>query len=130
VPLVCAAQCREAPTVQMDERAAESHLLAKKDPELTARGDQRIRLRRVVVLVTVDRKGVICDVRPVEGPKELQQIAVKAVKKYWKYRPFLVNWKPVVAQFPVSITFVDPKPEPELKAQFSELRGEIGQAAA
>ena len=129
-PVIGAAECREAPSVQMDERAGESHLLAKEDPELPTSGDKLIRARKVVVLVTVDREGAICDVKPVEGPLELRQAAVKAVKKHWKYRPFLVNWKPVVAQFPVTVRFTRPKTEPELKARSPEPCLEGGHANA
>jgi hypothetical protein len=116
-PGVCAAQCGETPAVEMDERTAKSHLLAKREPELPAGVDRLLRRRVVIVLVTVDREGAICDARPVRGPEELRKAAVEAVKKHWKYRPFLVNWKPVVARFPVSVTFAAPKKEPNLKAK-------------
>jgi len=125
-----AAQCREKPTVQMDERTAESHLLEKKDPELPAAASGLVRLRRIVLLVTVDREGTICDVRPLTGPKELRRAAVTVVKKHWKYRPFLVDWKPVVVRFPVSVTFVVPKSGPEMKAKAPETSAPEGQQAA
>lgn len=129
-PVIGAAQCREAPSVLMDERAGESHLLAKKDPELPAGVDKLLRVREVVVLVTVDREGAICDVRAVEGPPELRRAAVRAVKKHWKYRPFLVNWKPVVARFPVRVRFTRPKSEVQLKAGSPAPCWEGGRAAA
>ena len=114
-PVALAGACREKPSVQMDERAAQSHLLAKKDPELPAGDGMLVRARRVVVLVTVDREGTICDAKAVRGPEELREAAARAVKKHWKFRPFLVDWKPVVAQFPVSVRFVRLRTEPELK---------------
>ncbi len=115
-PAVCAGQCGETPAVEMNERTANSHLLAKKDPELPAGSDRLIHVRVVVVLVTVDREGAICDARAVRGPEALREAAVEAVNKHWKFRPFLVNWKPVVARFPVSVTFAKPKAEPTRKA--------------
>ena len=75
------------------------------------------RVRKVVLLVTVDRQGVICEVRPVAGPRGLRRAAVKTVTKHWRYRPFLVDWKPVVARFPVSVEFVLAEPEPRLTAR-------------
>ncbi len=98
----------------MDERTAESHLLAKKDLVLPADVPELARLRTVVLLVTVDREGTICAVKPVLGPKELREAAVKTVRKHWRYRRFLLDWKPVVAQFPVTVRFALPKAEPRL----------------
>lgn len=105
----------------MDERTAETHLLSKQDPVLPAPVPALAHVRKVVLLVTVDRQGIICDVRPVAGPKALRRVAVNTVKKHWRYRPFLVDWKPVVARFPVSVKFVLPKSEPRLTARWGEV---------
>jgi hypothetical protein len=112
----CAAQCSEKPTVMMNESAAETHLLAKKYPELPAHISPLVPIQEVTVLVTVNRKGVICGVKAVEGPEELRPAAVRTVKEHWRYRPFRVNWQPVVAQFPVRVRFVLPKREPRMIA--------------
>ncbi len=116
VPGLCRAQCRETPTVLMDERTAETHLLARKDLELPTNAPRFADVKKVTLLVTVDRKGTICDARPVAGPQELRSRAVRAVKAHWRYRPFLVDWKPVVARFPVTVRFVTRKAEPRLMA--------------
>jgi hypothetical protein len=116
VPEFCRAQCREGPTVLMDERTAETHLLTRRDPELPTNAPALARTEPVRLLVTVDRKGAICDVRPVAGPQHLRNRAVRAVRKHWRYRPFLIDWKPVVARFPVTVRFVSRKPEPRLTA--------------
>lgn len=108
-PPTCAAQCRETPTVQMDERTAGSHLLAKKDLVLPERIPRRFRIEKVVLLITVDREGAICEVQAKTGPKGLRHSAVQTVKEHWRYRRFLVDWKPVVAQFPVTVKFLLPK---------------------
>ena len=110
------ARCAEKPGVLMDERTAETHLLAKKDPVLPSNPPRLARMEKVVLLVTVDRKGVICDVKAVRGPKRLRRIAVRTVKEHWRYRPFLLNWKPVVAKFPVTVHFALPKEEPHVTA--------------
>lgn len=116
VPDFCRAQCRETPTVLMDERTAETHLLARKDPELPTNAPALARVEKITLLVTVDRQGAICDVRPVAGPQHLRSRAVRAVRKHWRYRPFLIDWKPVVARFPVTVRFASRKPEPRLTA--------------
>jgi hypothetical protein len=120
IPRLWASGCSETPSVLMDERTAETHLLSKQDPVLPAPVPALARVRKVVLLVTVDRQGAICDVRPVAGPKALRRIAVKTVKKHWRYRPFLVDWKPVVARFPVSVRFILPQAEPRLTARRGE----------
>jgi hypothetical protein len=108
-------QCREKPAVFLDERTAATHLLAKVDPELPAAANQLDMTEAVVLRVTVDRRGKICDLKPVSGPPELQRPALKTVKKHWRYRPFRLNWKPVVAQFPVTVRFNLPRREPRTK---------------
>lgn len=109
-------ECREKPKVVMDERSAESHLITKMDPELPESGSRLVRPHRVVVVVTVDRDGTICHTSAVSGPEALRVLAAKAVKKHWKYRPFLVDWEPVVAQFPVSVHFVRSRTETDSRA--------------
>lgn len=121
IPRLWASGCSETPSVLMDERTAETHLLSKRDPVLPVQVLELVRVRKVVLLVTVDRQGAICDVRPVAGPKTLRRVAVKTVKKHWRYRPFLVDWKPVVARFPVSVRFVLPQEEPRLTARREEV---------
>jgi hypothetical protein len=116
MPQSGAAQCSEEPTVLMDERTAESHLLSKKDLVLPAEVPELARVRAVVLLVTVDREGTICAVKPVLGPKELQEAAVKTVKEHWRYRRFLLDWKPVVVHFPVTVKFALPRNESRITA--------------
>ncbi len=116
LPRSTVAQCSEEPTVLMDERTAESHLLAKKDLVLPADVPELAKVRTVVLLVTVDREGDVCEVKPVLGTKALQETAVRIVKEHWRYRRFLLDGKPVVAQFPVTVRFMLPKNEPRLTA--------------
>jgi hypothetical protein len=96
------AVCEEKPTVWMDERTAASHLLSKRDLEVPA-AFPLARVNEVKLLVTVDRDGAICDVRAMAGPKELRPAAVQIVWNHWRYRRFLVDWKPTVVQFPVTV---------------------------
>ncbi len=107
-------QCREKPGVQLNERAALSHLLAKRDALLPEHWPRPLRPPEVVVIVTVDRQGKVCNVRPLAGPRQLMPHAVRTVQRHWRFRPFRVDWKPVVAEFPVSVKFVPPRHEPQL----------------
>lgn len=116
-PATGATQCLEAPAVQMDERTAQSHLLAEKDLVLPEPIPKHFRIEKVVVIVTVDRDGGICEVKGRKGPKNLWPSAVQTVKEHWKYRRFLVNWKPVVAQFPATVKFLVPKEQPRQTVQ-------------
>jgi len=104
-PLLAAAECPEQPGVWMNEETAASHLLARRDPQLPAgrRGIRRV--EKVVLLITVDRQGSVCHLRPVSGRADLRNLAVAQVREHWRYRPFFVNGKPVVAQFPVTVKF-------------------------
>ena len=100
--------CREPPAVWMGEATAASHLLAWRDALLPA-GTAHLGLRRMVVLrVTVDRQGKICEVSPVAGRRALIDTAVRTVKKHWRYRRFLVDGRPAVVQFPFTLRFVLP----------------------
>ncbi len=108
-PYIAHAACPEKPTVQMDEFTARSHLTAKRDVELPAALTRFTRPQVVMLLVTVDRRGSICDLQAVAGPAELRSEAMRVVKKHWRFRPFRVDWKPVVAQFPVSVRCVPPR---------------------
>ena len=110
------AQCRERPALFLDEHTAATHLLAKIDPELPATPNHLAMAEPVVLRVTVDRRGVICHLEPISGPPELHRLARNTVKKHWRYRPFRLNWKPVVAQFPVTVRFNPPKRGPRPKS--------------
>ena len=117
LPCRVSGQCREEPRIQLNERAALSHLVAKRDAVLPERWPRRARLPRVVVRVRVDRQGEICSVRAVAGPPELMPHAVRTVRKHWRFRPFRVDWKPTAAEFSVSVKFVPPRRDLRLVAR-------------
>ena len=123
------AACSEKPTVWMNERTAATHLRAKRDLELPASMAWIGGIQEVTLLVTVDRKGRICEVEPTAGLAGLISEAVKAVRKHWRYRPFLVDWKPVVAQFPVTVRFFPPKQE-DVRRRTARVFGLTRRAAA
>jgi hypothetical protein len=126
LPCRVSGQCREEPRIQLNERAALSHLVAKRDAVLPERWPRRARLPKVVVRVRVDRQGKICSVRAVAGPPELRPHAVRTVQRHWRFRPFRVDWKPTAAEFSVSVKFVPPRREPRLVARDINPLSKIG----
>lgn len=105
-PQMGLAQCSEKPTVWMSEHTAASHLLASRKIVFPAEAPVLVQIRKVVVTVTVNRRGAICQAKASAGPKELWQAAEQNVKSFWRYRPFLLDGKAVVVQFPVTVHFV------------------------
>lgn len=99
-------QCTKGPTVWMNERTAASHLLKSMKFVYPAEAPMLAHIRSVVVIVTVNRKGRICEANATAGPTELRQSAEKIVRRSWRYRPFVLDQKPVVVQFPVTVNFV------------------------
>lgn len=59
---------------------------------------------RVVLSAMVSEDGRVGDVKVVEGPSVLAPAAVEAVKA-WKYRPFLLDGKPVKRETKIMIDF-------------------------
>lgn len=100
------ARCKEKPTAWMNERTAASHLLSSRKFVFPAVLPVLAHVRSVEVLVTVDRTGGVCEAKAETGPTELRAAAEKIVRTYWRYRPFLLDWKPVVVQMPVTVNFV------------------------
>ena len=100
------AQCAEKPTVWMSERTAASHLLASRKFVFPAVVPVLAHIRSVVVIVTINRTGGVCEARAEAGPAELRAAAEKIARTSWRYRPFLLDWKPVVVQTPVTVNFV------------------------
>jgi hypothetical protein len=49
---------------------------------------------RLTLIVLVGEDGNVRDAKKMSGPENLAPAAIEAVKK-WKYRPFLINGKPI-----------------------------------
>lgn len=121
------AQCSEKPTVWMSERTAASHLLASRKFVFPTEAPVLAQIQDVIVTVTVDRTGTICKAKASAGPVELRQPAERIVKSFWRYRSFLLDRKPVVVQFPVTVNFVLSVDKRNVKAP--EIAGESLQNA-
>jgi protein TonB len=57
---------------------------------------------------TVDKAGQVKDVSVVSGHPMLSRAAMQAVKQ-WRYKPYLLNGKPVDAETRVTINFKLPQ---------------------
>lgn len=115
--LLCADEgtgaCQERPIAIVDEAAGVSHLVARRDPDLPPGYPWTGTPPEVILRATVDREGIICDLKPLAGPRELFRPAMNTVKRYWRYRPFLLDWKPAPVQFPIRVYFGPPKRQPQ-----------------
>ncbi|MGD0890136.1 MAG: energy transducer TonB [Terracidiphilus sp.] len=58
----------------------------------------------VILQATISKQGEISEIRPLCGPKILQEACIKAVRK-WKYRPYLFNGQPVELETTITSVF-------------------------
>lgn len=58
----------------------------------------------VVLQATISPEGNVTDLQVVTGPPALQQSAIDAVKS-WRYKPFLLDGKPVAVETQVNVVF-------------------------
>jgi TonB family protein len=58
----------------------------------------------VVLQAIVDKEGTIRDLQLVSGPRELAASAIEAVKQ-WRYRPYLLNGRPVEVETQIQVNF-------------------------
>jgi len=62
----------------------------------------------VKIRATIGQLGQVMDIRPVSGPISLLPAAMNAIR-VWRYKPTLVNERPVQAQQDVTIEFRPPQ---------------------
>jgi peptidyl-prolyl cis-trans isomerase A (cyclophilin A) len=58
----------------------------------------------VVLAASIDTDGTVKELHVVSGPDQLQQAALDAVKQ-WRYRPYLLNGRPVEVRTQINIIF-------------------------
>jgi TonB family protein len=58
----------------------------------------------VALLGVISKEGTIEDLKVINGPSIFQQAAIDAVHK-WRYRPYLLNGKPVAVQTTIYVVF-------------------------
>lgn len=58
----------------------------------------------VIAALTIDEKGVPVSAKALEGPEALQAIAIDWAKE-WRFKPVMLNGKPVKARFKLTMVF-------------------------
>ena len=79
-------------------------LIRRIDPRYPEEAKANHTQGNVVLRVTIDKDGNVADVKPVQGDAMLADAAMKAVSQ-WKYRPYLLNGKPVEVETTITIQF-------------------------
>jgi protein TonB len=83
-------------------------LLEKIVPTYPARAQQEMVEGEVVLQALISKDGTIADLRPISGPQVLSDAAMNAVKR-WRFKPYLVNGKPVEVQTNIRVNFALPR---------------------
>ena len=93
--------------VQVSQGVTESVLIHKVQPVYPIEA-RNLRVQGSVVLnATIGEDGSTRDLKIVSGPQVLAQAATDAVRQ-WRYRPSLLNGKPIVTQKEITIIFKAP----------------------
>jgi len=86
----------------------QSLLLDKVLPTYPTQAQQAQVQGEVVLQALIAKDGTIADLRPVSGPQVLSEAAMKAVRQ-WRFKPYLVDGKPVEVQTNIRVNFNLPK---------------------
>ncbi|MGH9497494.1 MAG: TonB family protein [Candidatus Sulfotelmatobacter sp.] len=90
--------------VQVPTDAMQKLLVHQVDPAYPLEA-RRQNLRAVIALhIVVGRDGSVLSVRPLNGPDVLAQAAVDALR-WWKFQPYLVDGKAVIAETNLAVEF-------------------------
>ncbi len=86
-------------------------------PRYSRQGDRHARPETVKVRTTIGELGQVLDVKRVSGSFSLLPAAISAIR-LWRYKPTLVNQRPVQAQQDVTIEFRPPQHSPRTLARY------------
>jgi hypothetical protein len=86
-------------------------------PRYSKQGDRRARPETVKVRTTIGELGQVLDVKRVSGSFSLLPAAISAIRQ-WRYKPTLVNQRPVQAQQDVTIEFRPPQHSPRTPTRY------------
>lgn len=90
--------------IRVSAQVAEANLIHDVTPQYPPEaGRERIE-GTVVLLAVIGKDGTVQNVRVQSGLSMLAQAAIEAVKQ-WRYRPYLLNGKPVEIDSQITITF-------------------------
>lgn len=89
---------------QVPERVAEGMKIYDVPPHYPYRARMQGLEGEVIINATIDTKGNLTHIQVVQGAKILAESAVDAVKQ-WKYRPYMVDGKPVPVETRITVRF-------------------------
>jgi TonB family protein len=92
------------PTVEVTSSAMAGNLISAPKPIYPKLAQQNNTQGRVVLQATVSGDGKVEDLRGIKGPRLLQDASVDAVST-WRYRPHLVDGRPMPVAIIVTIDF-------------------------
>jgi hypothetical protein len=89
-------------------RLQAGELVSYVEPRFPRPGHRYGLTETVKIRATIGQLGQVMDIRPVSGPISLLPAAMNAIR-VWRYKPTLVNERPVQAQQDVTIEFRPPQ---------------------
>ena len=94
--------------IEVTAEQAEGSLLHRVEPDYPDEARQQKIQGEVVLDVRIDQDGAVQDLKLVTGPTLLAQAAADAVKQ-WRFKPKLVNGRPVQMQTRIRLNFRLPR---------------------
>ena len=90
--------------VRVSQGVAVGLLVKKVDPEYPKELKKKRIQGMVTLKILISKEGDVSKVEPVSGHPELAPLAIDAVKQ-WKYKPYLLQGEPVMAETTVQVNF-------------------------
>lgn len=94
--------------VKVSPKVVQSNLISQVQPVYPEYAKQKHIHGAVILSAMIDERGTVNNLSVASGRVELIQAAMDAVKQ-WRYRPYLVNGKPVWVASQITVTFSLPK---------------------
>jgi TonB family protein len=91
-------------TINVSPLVMQGNILTKVPPVYPIEAKKAGIQGKVVLDAIVGKDGAVENLKVTSGPKELQQSALDAVRR-WKYKPFLLNGKAVVVDTTINVTY-------------------------
>src|SRR6478609_7591991 len=95
---------KQPSTLNVSSRVAQGYRTHTVDPIYPRVARDKGIYGDVVLHATIDTKGKIVSIRPVQGDPILVRAATDAVQQ-WRYKPFVFNGEPVVVETTIKIQF-------------------------
>jgi len=102
--VLAAASSRNPAYVKVSAGVMAGNVLTKVMPKYPPEAKKAGIQGTVVLSATIGKKGKVEMLKVVSGPKELQQSSLDAVRQ-WRYKPFLLNGKPVAVETTVNVIY-------------------------